>query len=93
MPFATDKNFFKPGAENVDILILADSTGDMVLDVYNIVAEKVRRVDFWQGLAATGYTRVWDGRNDRGEFVGNGVYLLVLRSPAGVRILKVIVLK
>jgi flagellar hook assembly protein FlgD len=44
------------------------------------MGEKVRTLE--QGQKATGsYKAIWDGRNDRGEVVANGLY--ICRMTAG----------
>ena len=63
------------------------------MSVYNIVGEKIRILAVWKALKGNPFSWPWDGRNERGEFVGNGVYVLLLRTPEGVSMAKVIVLK
>ena len=77
------------GGLGVDIL--AEETGQAFCEVFNLLGEKVRSVASWSMVQGTPYTWNWDGRNDRGQIVGSGVYLLVLRSPSGVLVKKVMV--
>ena len=72
---------------------LAKESGDYVLAVYNIVGERIRTFPAWKALQGDPFSVAWDGENDRGEQVGNGVYVLLLRGPGGVSMTKVIVLK
>jgi flagellar hook assembly protein FlgD len=60
--------------------------------VYNLAAEMVRVVreaDVQAGLTAW----EWDGRNDLGQYVGNGSYFIQIVSGKETQIRRVIVLK
>ena len=70
-----------------------DSDGQITVDVYNIVGEKVRRIADFRGTGGLAFSYSWDGLTDRAEVVGNGVYVILARSPDGIHLLKVIVLK
>ena len=72
---------------------MAPSSGRITIDVYNIVGEKVRLVADWNATKGMPFTYFWDGKNEQGALVGNGVYVLVMREPGGVTMKKVIVIK
>jgi hypothetical protein len=67
--------------------------------VFNILGQQVRSLE--DGVMPEGYrTSYWDGRNDRGEQVGSGVYIYRLESvrpgnssPASIRVGKMIMLR
>jgi hypothetical protein len=58
------------------------SSGDVTLRVFDASGRKVRQLV--NGVLPTGVTAVrWDGRNERGDHVGSGVYFLWLEWPGG----------
>ncbi len=69
---------------------LPDACG-VVLDIYNIKGEPVRRLV--GGRRAGGsYTAVWDGRDEKGRRVGSGVYFYRLRAGKTVLSRKMVLL-
>ena len=87
------QNFFSPVGQTLEILGLAEASGRIRIDVYNLVGEKVRHVADWSATEGLPFRYGWDGRNHAGQYVGNGVYVIMMRSPKGVTLKKVIVLK
>ncbi len=72
--------------------VRVDQAGEVKLEVYNLGGERVRKIaDQTEGQG--NYRFYWDGRNDAGALVGNGVYLIVIQTPSNKKIQKVIVLK
>jgi hypothetical protein len=68
------------------------SKGRVSLAVFNLRGgHVVTLVD--QEAAAGAYTVAWNGRDDRGNLVGSGVYFGRLASPAGTRSYKMTLLK
>ena len=49
------------------------------LDVYNVMGQKVRSLAK-EELSSGEHTIVWDGRNEKGIIVGNGIYLYRLKT-------------
>jgi hypothetical protein len=62
----------------------------VVAEVYNVRGQRIRRL-LSADLAPGKHTLAWDGRNDRGEFVGAGVYVLRLRAGSFAATRKLIV--
>lgn len=60
--------------------------------IYSINGELVRS-DLVEDKTKTEDTIVWDGRNDKGEVVGSGVYLVNLKIDKSSKTVKVVVLK
>ncbi|MQY53319.1 MAG: T9SS type A sorting domain-containing protein [Firmicutes bacterium] len=60
--------------------------------IYSINGELVRS-DLVEDKTETEDTIVWDGKNDKGEVVGNGVYLVNLKIDKSSKTVKVVVLK
>ncbi|MFC1478695.1 carboxypeptidase regulatory-like domain-containing protein [Candidatus Margulisiibacteriota bacterium] len=59
---------------------------DVIIDVYTVRGEKVKRLRSYSGQAGgqRGVNRVaWDGRNDFAEDVANGVYLYIVIADSG----------
>jgi len=62
----------------------------VVADVYNVRGQRIRQL-LSSDLASGKHTLAWDGRNDRGELVGAGVYVLRLRAGSFAATRKLIV--
>ena len=62
----------------------------VVADVYNVRGQRIRRL-LSADLASGKHTLAWDGRNDRGELVGAGVYVFRLRAGTFAATRKLIV--
>ena len=60
---------------------------DGTIHIYNSTGELVRKID-WRG------TRLekWNGRNDRHEYVGSGIYIWVIKS-GGTKTGKIVVIR
>jgi flagellar hook assembly protein FlgD len=72
--------------------VRVETAGQVKISVYNIAGQKV--AELLNGIEPAGqYSFAWNGRNTRGDFVGNGVYFMILQQPSGKKIRKVIVLK
>ena len=66
--------------------------GEVKIMVFNMAGEKVRVIQD-STLAPGNYRAFWDGKNSSGATVGNAVYILLIHSPDGETMKKVIVLK
>ena len=72
--------------------LLVDRPGIVKVTVYNVSGEKV--VSLLDGSKSQGaYRLTWDGRNQNGHVVGNGLYIIFVQTPAGQLSRKVIVLR
>ena len=69
-------------------------TGNCVVEIFDGEGVKVRELkEAEQLIPNTGYVE-WNGKNEAGDIVGAGVYMYVVRSPAGNRkVGKIAVLK
>ena len=66
--------------------------GAIQLVIYDALGQAVRTLQ--QGIWPTGAHRVtWDGRNDSGQYVGNGTYFVRLHTNGTHRMTKVMLLK
>jgi hypothetical protein len=66
--------------------------GEVQLMIYSIVARPVRHLA-GGSIAAGAYSASWDGKEDSGEPVAPGIYLVVLTEPGHTVIKKLLVLK
>jgi len=66
--------------------------GKVKVCVYNIAGEKVTTL-FDQNAAVGPGTCSWSGNNEKGARVGNAVYFIVIETPGGKSVRKIIVLK
>ena len=66
--------------------------GAIQLVIYDALGQAVRTLQ--QGVWPTGAHKVsWDGRNDSGQYVGNGTYFVRLRANGTHRVTKIMLLK
>ena len=94
LPAFLDTNYFNPAAgQSVAIRGLAAKDGRLVVDVYAVTGERITRVADKMITKGQPYDTSWDGRNKRGDFVGNGVYVILIKVDDWKEIKKVIVLK
>jgi hypothetical protein len=62
----------------------------VVVEIFNIRGQRIRTV-LAEDLVPGAHTIRWDGRSDRGELVGAGLYVLRARAGAAMEIRKLIV--
>lgn len=91
-PVYLDSNFFNPLQTPLGIHFKMDSGGQARIDIFNMLGEKVAGLLDEYKPAGT-YTLSWNGHNGQNALVGNGVYLVLLQTPVGHTLQKVIVLK
>ena len=72
--------------------IRIDKPGRVKIMVFNMVGEEVK-VLLDQDMVMGNSRVYWDGRNRKGEILGNAVYLVAIETPLGQMIRKVIILK
>jgi hypothetical protein len=86
-----DSNFFTPPTPlGIDVRI--DKPGEVRLEVFNLLGEKVKTV-LDENLPAGLSHITWDGNNDSGAVVGNALYFVVIKSPDGQMVRKVILIR
>ncbi len=72
--------------------VVRDSSTSIRLEVYDVLGRRVRTLH--DGPVAAGEHRLrWDGRNDAGQTVGNGVYMARLRTGAVTQTIKFMLIK
>lgn len=70
-------------------LTIDNLTSSAAIKIYTVAGELVRSVDY---TTANGRA-FWRGDNDNGSIVASGVYIALIKSPAGTRKLKIAVQK
>jgi len=72
--------------------VRVDQAGTVKVTVFNMGGNKV--VSLFNQYKDPGNFRVsWNGRNEAGDLVGNGVYMVLIQTPSGNTTRKVIILK
>ncbi|NOX36028.1 MAG: T9SS type A sorting domain-containing protein [Calditrichaeota bacterium] len=90
--FALKQNFPNPFNPYTTIVFEVPRTSRVSLEIYNILGQRVKRLI--QGVFAPGQHRVqWDGRNDRGENLPSGIYILQMRADAFIAHKRLLLLK
>jgi hypothetical protein len=87
----TYPNPFSPPAERMQIAYRLSAASEVELKIYTLTGELVAERTYRSGSAggSPGVNQIeWDGRNDRGKEVKNGVYLAVIRSKATGEVVK-----
>jgi hypothetical protein len=72
--FRLDQNFPNPFNPSTEIQFQLPGKAQVRLVVYNILGQQVKELVNSE-MNAGSFTATWDGKNDRGEYVGSGVYL------------------
>jgi len=72
--------------------VKVEQPGQVRVMVFNIAGEQVVKL-LDQNEVVGNYRVYWNGLNKNGALVGNGVYLLIIETPTGRMIQKVIILK
>jgi hypothetical protein len=93
-PAVLDENVFRPGrGKPLHIGIKSPEGGRVVVSVFNVAGERVRRPFDAVVPASVTVDAVWDGKNEDGELCASGVYLVSVKG-AGIRtVLKAVLLK
>jgi uncharacterized repeat protein (TIGR01451 family) len=77
--FFLDVNVFKPGEGPLGLRIELSSNRDATVIIYDISGALVRHA--YQGPLRAGWNELtWDGRNDRGDVMGSGLYVAICSS-------------
>jgi flagellar hook assembly protein FlgD len=94
VPAVLDHNVFHPGKDApLDIAFKAPQTSRVTVKVFNLAGEQVRR-PFAADVPAGQWVHCpWDGRNETGENVGSGVYLVSVQGAGINRIMKVVLIR
>jgi hypothetical protein len=90
----TNVNVFKPAlGGSLDIGVKALADGKMTVRIFDVAGEAVRVVAFADVRAGLLYAFKWNGRNEDGETVAAGLYVISVQGGGVNRLRKVVVLK
>ncbi|MDZ4724215.1 MAG: FlgD immunoglobulin-like domain containing protein [candidate division Zixibacteria bacterium] len=90
--FTLDQNYPNPFNPETRIEYDLSQPTTVQLDVLNILGQRVRQlVDERQ--SAGRHSVIWDGRNNRGEQVGSGMYLYQLKTGESIASRKMVLLR
>jgi len=79
-------NPFNPESETANLRFKLGKDGNVTITVYDISNTKVKEVISSVAMSAgVEQSFTWDGRNESGNIVGNGVYFYVIESSSGER--------
>jgi flagellar hook assembly protein FlgD len=88
-----DVNVVKPG-EVAEITLMPFQGGIVRLKVYNSAGELVRSLEAqYPATEKEVMKRKWDGKNEKGDFVASGVYVVYAQMPGITRTGRIIVLR
>ncbi len=82
------QNYPNPFGEETNIVFTLRESADVEIRIYNTLGQKVRTL-VKKGLPKGEHGIVWDGRNENGEEVGSGIYLLKIDIDGRSQIVKV----
>jgi len=77
---------YNPAMGNLTIDNLTESAD---IRIFNVAGQLIRKLDYSTGNGRA----MWDGTNDGGRSIASGVYLILIQSPQGKKILKIAVEK
>ncbi|MFN3966459.1 MAG: kelch repeat-containing protein, partial [Endomicrobiia bacterium] len=83
-------NPFSAGKENVYIRYTLNENAKIVFKVYTLIGDLVKKWEYDSGIEGKskgqpeGYTNeiIWNGKNENGQIVANGMYLLVMEAES-----------
>jgi hypothetical protein len=90
--YILDQNYPNPFNPSTRISFTLPKHAHVSLDVYNTLGQRVKTL-MDQSLSMGVHQAVWDGTNDSGEAVTNGLYFYSLRSELGVQTRKMMFMK
>ncbi|MFQ6093515.1 MAG: FlgD immunoglobulin-like domain containing protein, partial [bacterium] len=86
-----NKNGFNPSSENLQIDFSTLGSGETELKIYNIAGELVKT--FQVPTEAGKHTEFWYGKNNDGEIIASGVYIVILKAIDCEKMKKVAVVR
>ena len=88
------RNLFRPSQGPLGISFKVFKNGPVTVRVFDLSGARVRTAYQSYAATASGWVQaVWDGRNDRGQEVATGLYLVSIQGGGIQRLLKVAVLR
>lgn len=78
-------NPFNPELETGTIRYSLSRSGNVIIRVFDVSNRTVITIDAGEQSASAEQSIAWNGRNDRGDIVANGVYFYIIESSSGER--------
>ena len=91
--YVLQQNFPNPFNPATTIRYGLPKESDVTLCVYNVIGEEVSTLIDNEKRTAGYHAVVWDGRNDQGRLVSNGIYIYRLRSGSHTMVKKMVFVK
>ena len=90
--YALEQNYPNPFNPTTTIRIALPEAGNVTLEIYNMLGQKVRTLI--SGSMEAGYHQIqWDGANDVGQKVASGIYLYRIQAGEFRLIKRMILMK
>jgi len=86
------KTFFYPRRERILIPYVMARDGNVKITIYNIRGQRVRDL-INDDRAAGSHSTPWNGRNDRGEIISSGIYIVFIDQDGSLERRKIGALK
>ncbi len=90
--FSLLQNYPNPFNNQTTIMYRMKESGHVSLDIYDIMGRKVRTL-VNENKDANQFSVIWDGKNDRGEFLASGIYFCTMKTGNYLEEKKIIYLK
>ncbi|UCB53284.1 MAG: T9SS type A sorting domain-containing protein [Candidatus Zixiibacteriota bacterium] len=90
--FSLEQNYPNPFNPSTSIEFVTPRRGWVTLEVYNILGQKVRQL-LADHLQAGSHRIAWDGKDDTGKDLTNGIYFYRMRTEDFIKTKKMILLK
>ena len=76
-------NPFNPDSETGTIRYSLSKPGKVTIKIYDVFSKLIKKIDCGNQETDVEYSKEWDGKNDKGKIVANGVYFYVIKSSSG----------
>ncbi len=92
LTFGLDQNYPNPFNPETTILYRVAELGDVKINIFNILGQKVRSLVNQQQPPGS-YRVIWNGQNDAGRQVSTGVYIYQMQAADFVQVQKMLFIK
>jgi hypothetical protein len=90
--YSLQQNYPNPFNPSTKIPFSISKNTHVTLSIYNMLGQRVKKL-IGQKMSAGTHSVVWDGTNEFGETVANGIYFYRLQSNLGAKTMKMIIVK
>lgn len=90
--FAINQNYPNPFKSGTTVSFNAAFKDDALIEVFNVLGEKVRLL--YSGVINSGLNEfIWDGKDDHGQKVASGVYMVTVKIGTDIQSSKMLLLR